>query len=466
MSKNHWQQIVSGGLAFSLAVACAEQARTVQAPSSNGSTDNCEPPFTRYDESLGKIIGNIVQSDASKFIESHPVETGGKEVYGYCLGDTNTYWVVDSQEGTVDIFVEVGEGRVNKLAGKSIGSGEITDSVWFYTDENGNPTNSQALSIDLPQGSNKDIFINLTNPDGSSTNEDIFIVTPNFELASKVNLKPISITSVDGSELILTPTPPPPGLTVTETLAPTATPEATAAAEIGEFTPANDIVLTENLSNYDFKLASDADKKAIFLDTIHNQVAWATSKSKGFESNRAIYEAIVVEHPEWEGIGLGSDYNTVVAFMTEFLTRSGGKMIVADASFNKFTANFNLPIKFEVIQVNEFPKGYSRYIANTDKSGPGGGGSVYVDENGQYVYSIAILPGAIERTQTEPQSLYKAWNWTPAEVISDLFRQTISELVYKNRYSDEMKYQLYTRGGVPSNENFFSDVYWTFLKDK
>lgn len=231
MSKNHWQQIVSGGLAFSLAVACAEQARTVQAPSSNGSTDNCEPPFTRYDESLGKIIGNIVQSDASKFIESHPVETGGKEVYGYCLGDTNTYWVVDSQEGTVDIFVEVGEGRVNKLAGKSIGSGEITDSVWFYTDENGNPTNSQALSIDLPQGSNKDIFINLTNPDGSSTNEDIFIVTPNFELASKVNLKPISITSVDGSELILTPTPPPPGLTVTETLAPTATPEPTATAK-------------------------------------------------------------------------------------------------------------------------------------------------------------------------------------------------------------------------------------------
>lgn len=263
-----------------------------------------------------------------------------------------------------------------------------------------------------------------------------------------------------------------PTLTITETLAPTLTPTpttgptATETLEPREFVPANDIEFVEELPDYNLKLRPDADEKAIYLDAIHNQVGWAVSKSKGFESNRAIYEAIIIDHPEWEGIGLGSDYNTVVAFMMEFLNRSGGKMIVADASFNKYTADFNLPVKFEIIQVDELPKGYSGYIWNANKTGLGGGGAVYVNGDGQFVYSLAISPGAIERTQTEPQSIYKAWNWTPAEVLSDLFRQLISETTYKDRYSDKLKYQFYTRGGVPSNVNYFSDVYWTFIQGK
>lgn len=260
----------------------------------------------------------------------------------------------------------------------------------------------------------------------------------------------------------------------TETLAPSATtstssvqrPEPTATPEIGEFVPANDIEFVEGLPNYDLKLRPDADKKAIYLDAIHNQVGYAISKGKGFESNRAIYEAIIKDHPEWDGIGLGSDYNTVVAFMTEFLNRSGGKMIIADASFNKYTADFNLPVKFEVIEVDELPKGYSGYIWNADKTSLGGGGAVYVNEDSQFVYSVSIVPGAIERTQTEPQSIYKAWNWTPAEVLSDLFRQLISEATYKDRYSDKLKYQLYTRGGIPGDANFYSDVKWTFMQGK
>ena len=234
--------------------------------------------------------------------------------------------------------------------------------------------------------------------------------------------------------------------------------------EIRKFVPANTIEFTENLSNYDLFLAPDADKKGIYEDALVNNLIFAISPS--LLENRAVFEKVVEENPEWKDIGPGSDYKERLAFMQAFLKASGGRMTIQNRIFEKFEADLNLPIKFEVIQVNEFPKGYSRYIANIDKSGPGGGGSVYVDENGQYVYSIAILPGAIERTQTEPQSLYKAWNWTPAEVISDLFRQTISEAIYRDRHSDILKYQLYTKGGVPKSGSYYADVYWTFIKSK
>ncbi len=258
--------------------------------------------------------------------------------------------------------------------------------------------------------------------------------------------------------------------TATETLALTATPEATATPEPTatleprEFVPANDIEFVESLPDYNLELRSDADRDAIYWDAIHNQVGFATSKSKGFESNRAIYEAIIKDHPEWEGIGLSSDYETVIDFMKEFLKRSGGKMIIADASFNKYTVDFNLPVKFEVILVNELPQNYSSYIAKADDTNRGGGGTVYASEDGQLTYSVAVVPGALEDTQIDPAYIYKSWNWTPAEVLSDLFRQLISETIYKDRDSEKMKYQLYTKGGVPRSGSFYADTYWTFIR--
>jgi hypothetical protein len=182
--------------------------------------------------------------------------------------------------------------------------------------------------------------------------------------------------------------------------------------------------------------------------------------------NRAVFEKVVEVNPEWKDIDPGSDYKERLAFMQAFLKASGGRMTIQSRIFEKFEADLNLPIKFEVIKVDEIPTEYSRYIANTDKSSAGGGGAIYVDKDGQIIYSVAILPGAIERTQTNPQSIYNLQNWTPAEVISDLFRQTISDAIYKDRYSDKLKYQLYVKGGVPSSSGFFADVYWTFIKSK
>ena len=264
----------------------------------------------------------------------------------------------------------------------------------------------------------------------------------------------------------ITPSPAP-------TSTPTATPEPTATAtpEAREFVPANDIEFVEELPDYNLRLAPDADRDAIYWDIIVSHLVDVISKSKGMEANRAVYEEIIKDHPEWDGIGNGWDYKVRVEFMKEFLTRTGGQMIVTDMNFNKFKADFNQDVKFDVISVDELPKEYVGMLATSDGKNRGGGGTMYSTPEGQVVYSVAILPGALERTQTDPAYIYKSWNWTPGEVISNLFRRTIAGTIFHNLnagYGENQpsNYNLYTKGGVPSNENFFSDVYWTFIQGK
>ncbi|HXF86168.1 MAG TPA: hypothetical protein VNK49_12345, partial [Anaerolineales bacterium] len=79
-------------------------------------------------------------------------------------------------------------------------------------------------------------------------------------------------------------------------------------SEAREFVPANDIEFVENLPDYNLKLAPDADREAIYWDIIVSHLGDVISKSKGMEANRAVYEEIIKDHPEWEGIGHSWDY--------------------------------------------------------------------------------------------------------------------------------------------------------------
>ena len=251
---------------------------------------------------------------------------------------------------------------------------------------------------------------------------------------------------------------------------PTATisPQVTALQEeIREFEPAETIDFSENLSEYDLKLSPDADLKAIYWDIAVVQLGSATSKSAGMENNRKIYEEIIKDFPQWEGIGSGSDYKERVAFMKEFLKRTGGKMIVQNHNFEKFEVDFNQPIKFEVVEVETlsakvfFPIGLG---LPGNLLGRGGGGYMTMNEKSQLVYKLEIVLEGLREALTNKNYFYAAWKWEAGEVISNLFRITIALTSYKNGESDQHKYQLYTKGGVLKSGNFYSDVTWTFIK--
>ncbi|HXF85193.1 MAG TPA: hypothetical protein VNK49_07360, partial [Anaerolineales bacterium] len=189
------------------------------------------------------------------------------------------------------------------------------------------------------------------------------------------------------------------------------------------------------------------------------------------EANRAVYEEIIKDHPEWEGIGHSWDYKVRVEFMKEFLKRTGGWMIVTDINFKKYNANFNEKIIFEVKKVSEFPEGYATSIRENDSDsvGRGAGLGIYTKENGQLVYSVAVVNDAIEFTLNENErSLYNITNWTVGEMISDLFRSLIAITAMHSRVDlDEVpatNYKLYVGGVSPDHVGYFHKVTWTFIK--
>lgn len=94
----------------------------------------------------------------------------------------------------------------------------------------------------------------------------------------------------------------------------------------------------------------------------------------------------------------------------------------------------------------------------------GGGSIMTVSESGNLVYRIAIVPGALQRTQTDSGYIYKSHKWSVGAVISDIFRKIISETGYKNVDSNLYKYQLYTNGDNPDDPRFYVSVNWTFIK--
>lgn len=271
------------------------------------------------------------------------------------------------------------------------------------------------------------------------------------------------IPTLGGQELTLTPTQP----VIVPSETPTSTPEPTATAEeVGVFTPANTIEFSESLPNYDLALAPDADKKGIYNDGLVNQLIFAISPS--IPENRAVLEKVLQENPAWEGIGPGADYNERLAFMKAFLEISGGTMIVQNHNFEKFEADLNLPVGFEVEEVDKLSPSTANFLAlgNGGDYSRGGGGIMYVNEEGQLIYKVEIVDNALESALNDERYIYNAWDWTAGEVISDLFRQTIAATSFKDKNSTTFKYQLYTKGGVPKSGTYYADTYWTFLKSK
>lgn len=226
------------------------------------------------------------------------------------------------------------------------------------------------------------------------------------------------------------------------------------------------MVFSENLANYELKLAPDADLKAIYWDIAVVQLGNATSNSKGMEKNRKVYEEIIKDFPQWEGIGSGSDYKERVAFMKEFLKRTGGTMNVQNHNFEKFQADFNQPIKFEVVQVEALSSKSTNFLglSGDNPYGRGGGGLMYVDSKGRITYKVEIVKSALDAAMSDKRYIYKTHNWTAGGLISDIFRQLIVQTSFKDKDSNNHQYQLYTKGADPKNSRYYVDVYWTFIK--
>jgi len=235
--------------------------------------------------------------------------------------------------------------------------------------------------------------------------------------------------------------------------------------EVREFVPAETVEFSENLSGYELKLAPDADLKAIYWDIAVVQLGNATSNSKGLEENRKVYEEIIKDFPQWEGIGSGTEYKERVAFMKEFLKRTGGTMIVQDHNFNKFEVDFNKPVKFEVNEVETLSTDVAYFlgISASNPSGRGGGG-VLNSLNGQLSYTVEIVPEALENALTDQSYLYVKEKWSAGEIISNIFRLTISQTAYKDMDSSAHSYSLYTKGAEPKDALYYRKIHWTFIK--
>jgi hypothetical protein len=269
------------------------------------------------------------------------------------------------------------------------------------------------------------------------------------------------VTVTSETTVTLTPNP-----TVSQTSEPTFTLQSTQTPvpEQREFIFPGNIEFQNKLTGYNLELNSGVDKVAINKDIIQAQLGSATSPS--IPENRKIAEEVWKEHPEYEGIGSGSPYEDKVKFMLLFLEKSGGIMTIKDHNFTAYSVDFNLPIGFRVELVDTLSSTTANFLALSagNPYGRGGGGIMYSGENGQLLYKVEIVSGTLNAATSDRRYIYKAWDWSVGGIISDLFRQTISQTAYKDRDSNLHKYQLYTKGGVPKSGNFYSDVYWTFIK--
>lgn len=281
-----------------------------------------------------------------------------------------------------------------------------------------------------------------------------------------------------------TPTVPPiPSETISPTPAPSATPSlapeptATPTPESREFEPpveAGFIQFEENLQKYELELAPDADKEAIYYDIAISHLASFTSKS--IPENRAVYEQVIAQHPEWDGITNSWDYEIRKEFVTAFLEESGGKAIISDMNFQKHEADFNLPIKFEVVEVDKLDSSYkgTRGVNAQDIAATGGGVKMHT-EDGQLIYQIAITQRAIDFALT--QGIRANYSWDVDKFISEMIAQGINVAARSGLWFERpvSNYKLYIAG---SNKNqdilqpagdgyrplYFGSVKWTFLK--
>ena len=228
------------------------------------------------------------------------------------------------------------------------------------------------------------------------------------------------------------------------------------------FTPANGCEIEENVSAYNFKFSSKTNLEANYWDIIVSHRGDMLSTSEEMKFNRKIYGEVIKDHPEWEGIGDSWDPKEKQAFAKEFLERSGGLAVITDMNWNKFEGNFNEEIKFKVTEVDKIPNGYS--IAFKYDYGQAGM-SMYINENGQVIYSFITSRDAIKLFLANAQ-LRKGW--TAGMLVSDFFRIFVANTSMHSggdlESVNSTNHKLYVESTDPEDSSYFRKVTWTFIE--
>lgn len=227
------------------------------------------------------------------------------------------------------------------------------------------------------------------------------------------------------------------------------------AVEKQEFTPTKTIEFSEALSDLEPKLSKKAKPEAIYWDVAVSKLMDTQSINEGMEFNRTIYQEMVDDNSDWEGITNDSKPEKKLAFIQEFLRRSGGLMIVRDAKWQKLEANFNNPPRFTIEEVskitNEYPSVYNSI-----------GFKQHVGGNGELTFSILTLKGELNRLAETKGTLLQ--NVTANELISLLFWHMVSGSVLGGeRITNTTDHKLYTNTN-PGNQNYYSDLSWGFIE--
>lgn len=249
--------------------------------------------------------------------------------------------------------------------------------------------------------------------------------------------------------------------TLTLTPIPTATisPQVTALKEeVREFVPANGITFEESLSDLDPKLSSQAKQAEIYWDVVMSKIM----DTKSIEENKEIHNQILADaelmekHPEWKELSNNLTKESKKAYMTEFLKRSGGTMVIKDAKWQYHTVDFNQKIKFTVEEVPAMTSEYSGVIYNSI------GFKQYAGENGELIFSILTLQGEIAKRAGKEGTLLQ--NVTAGGTISTMFWHLISGSVLGgNRVTNTTDYKLYTNTD-PGSQGYYADLKWSFIK--
>lgn len=229
--------------------------------------------------------------------------------------------------------------------------------------------------------------------------------------------------------------------------------------EVREFVPANGVDFEESLSDLDPKLSSKAKQEEIYWDVIMSKIM----DTKSIEENKATHEQILADaelmekHPEWKELSNNLPKEIKKAYMTEFLKRTGGTMVIKDAKWQKHTVNFNEKIKFTVEEVPAMTSEYSGVFYNAI------GFKQHAGENGELTFSIMTLEGEIAKRAGNKGTATA--NLTVGQYISNLFWHLVSGTTYgPNNYNlDTTNYKLYV-GTKPGDPYYYINMGWGFIE--
>jgi hypothetical protein len=249
-----------------------------------------------------------------------------------------------------------------------------------------------------------------------------------------------------------------PTLTLTPIPTPTISPQVTALQEeIREFVPANGITFEESLSDLDSKLSSQAKQAEIYWDVIMSKIM----DTKSIEENKEIHNQILADaelmekHPEWKELSNNLPKESKKAYMTEFLKRSGGTMVIKDAKWQYHTVDFNQKVKFTVEEVpeitNEYPSVYNSI-----------GFKQHVGEKGELTFSILTIKGVLSE-KINGDGLWG--NLTGGQLISSFFWEMVSGSMIgiTKANSNASDYKLYIDSD-PFSGRYFVSLGWSFIQ--